>query len=107
MQTGPGYPPPPPPYHQGYYPPPVTPSKPQRGGAIAIEAVLALLGVYGVGWLMDGKQNVGIPLMIGGFAWDIFLLFIGIFTAGTGFCCLVPMHLAFIAISTILLATRP
>jgi hypothetical protein len=56
---------------------------------------------------MDGKQGIGIPLMIGGFVWDIFVLFVGIFTAGVGFCCFVPMHLAFVATSTILLATRP
>ena len=96
----------PPPYPQQYpsqYPQPV----PQPNGtAVAVEAVLSFFGVYGVGWLIAGKPAVGVPLMIGGFLWDLVALIVVLPTAGFGLCCIVPLHLGFIATSTILLAAN-
>ena len=77
-----------------------------NGAAVAMEAVLSLFGIYGVGWLMAGKTTVGMPLMIGGFVWDLFVITVGFFTVGIGFCCLIPLHFGFIAASTILLAAN-
>lgn len=73
---------------------------------MAVEAVLALFGIYGVGWLMAGKSGVGVPLLIGGFIWDLIALLFVLPTAGFGLCCIVPIHFGFIATSTILLAAR-
>lgn len=129
---GPGYsnphtypPPPPPPYYPGQSPYPGMPGQPggypmpammgpvpsgfghpPEGSAIAVEAILAIFGFYGIGWLMSGKTSVGALLLIGGLVWAVIALFIAIFTAGFGLCCLVPIHATFIVLSTVMLARQ-
>jgi hypothetical protein len=89
----------------GYAPPPGRPGKPEPL-AVAIEAICALFGIYGIGWLMSKRTGVGLGLLFGGLAW-IAVVFIGaLFTGGAGCFCLVPLHLLFIAASTIVLATQ-
>ena len=91
----------------GYAPPPPSgrPGKPEPL-AVAIEAICALFGIYGIGWLMSRRTGVGLGLLFGGLAW-IAVVFIGaLFTGGVGCFCLVPLHLLFIAASTIVLATQ-
>ena len=129
---GPGYsnphtypPPPPPPYYPtqapfpgmpeqpgGYAMPgmmgPVPPGfgRPPAGSAIAVEAILAIFGFYGIGWLMSGKTSTGALLLVGGLVWAAIALFIAVFTAGFGLCCLVPIHATFIVLSTVMLARQ-
>jgi hypothetical protein len=74
--------------------------------AVAVEAICSLFGIYGVGWLMSGKTAVGIPLLIGGFVWAAIVIVGTIITAGLGLCCFGPLHLIFIATSTVLLANQ-
>ena len=130
--SGPAYtnphtypPPPPPPYNPsqplytgmagqqgGYSMPgmmgPVPPGygHPPAGSAIAVEAILAIFGFYGIGWLMSGKTTTGTLLLVGGLVWAAIAIFIAVFTAGFGLCCLVPIHGLFIVLSTVMLANQ-
>jgi hypothetical protein len=84
---------------------PARPGKPEPL-AVAIEAICALFGIYGIGWLMSGRVGVGLGLLFGGLAWIAVVIVGSIFTGGIGCLCLGPMHLLFIAASTIALATQ-
>ena len=103
-----GYPPPSDP--QPIYTPPMAQygAVPQRptGAAIALEAILAFFGIYGVGWLMSGNTRTGALIMIAGFVWDLVAGGTIFFTLGAGALCVGPLHLAFIAASTIALANQ-
>lgn len=79
---------------------------PPAGSAIAVEAILAIFGFYGIGWLMSGKTTIGALLLIGGFVWALLAIFIAFFTAGFGLCCLVPIHAVFIVLSTVMLSSQ-
>jgi hypothetical protein len=74
--------------------------------AVAVEAICSPFGIYGVGWLMSDKTAVGIPLLIGDFVWAAIVIIGTIFTAGIGLCRFGPLHLIFIAPSTVLLANQ-
>lgn len=90
----------------GYAPqPPARPGRPEPI-AVALEAICALFGIYGVGWIMSGRMGVGLGLLFGGLAWIVVVILGGLFTGGFGCICLVPLHLLFITASTISLATR-
>lgn len=130
QQGGPSYTPPPPPhtYPQGApsypppygaapyppagYPPAYPPSpygmRPTKvsGGAIAIEAILSLFGVFGVGWLMSHKTDVGAIVMILGFVWDVVAIAGTVITFGIGGCVVFPLHLIFVAATTIALSNQ-
>ncbi len=86
--------------------PPTPATRRPDGAAIAVEAILAIFGFYGVGWLMSGKTLVGALLLGGGMIWMIVAIIGTIITAGIGACCLLPVHLAFITLSTVLLANQ-
>ncbi|MCY1144325.1 hypothetical protein OWR29_40560 [Actinoplanes sp. Pm04-4] len=85
-----GYPPAAPPAPYGYGPPvaygPVV-TRPQRsaGTAVALEIVLGIFGIFGVGNLYAGRVGLGIALMVSFWAlfWINFMLtfvFIGVVT---------------------------
>ena len=104
-----GYLPPP----AGYYPPNWPPyglmvRGPRRpeGGAVAVEAILALFGVYGVGWLMSGITTSGAVIMSLGFVWDALVIVVSIATLGIGSLCLVPLHFLFVTLSTVMLSSQ-
>ena len=103
-----GYPPPPNP--QPMYAPRTaqygTAPRAASGTAIALEAILAFFGIYGVGWLMSGYVRTGALIMIAGFIWDLIAGTIVFFTLGLGGVCVGPLHLAFVAASTIALANH-
>jgi TM2 domain-containing membrane protein YozV len=81
-QPAPGYPPAQPPVPYGYGPPPMAygpvATRPQRsaGVAVALEIVLGIFGIFGVGNLYAGRVGPGIALMVGFWAlfWINFLL---------------------------------
>ena len=90
----------------GYAPPPSAHQGKPEPVAVAVEAICALFGIYGIGWLMSGRTGVGLGLLFGGLAWIAVVIVGGIFTGGLGCICLGPLHLLFIVASTITLATR-
>jgi len=73
---------------------------------VLIEILLAIFGIYGVGWLMIGETTTGLLLLLGGLAWSTFVVGGSVATAFTGACCLVPLHVLFIALSATLLSNR-
>ncbi len=77
-----------------------------NGAAVAVEAILAFFGFYGVGWLMAGEVTTGVLLMLGGFVWDVVAFVLMVATLGIGTLCVVPLHLAFLALSAALLANH-
>jgi len=88
-------------------PPPYPPYGPPGMGrpdnsAIAIEALCAFFGIYGIGWLMAGRTTTGILLVLAGLAWDTIGL--GLILTGVGACCFLPLHAVFITLSTVLLS---
>lgn len=89
-------------------PPPPTRPRPQRprsGTApVVIEAVGAFFGIFGLGWLMTGRNTTGILLLLGGLVWDVIGL--GLITSGVGACCFLPVHVVFIALTTVLLSNH-
>lgn len=70
--------------------------------AVAIEALCAFFGIYGIGWLMAGRTTTGILLLLAGLAWDTIGL--GLILTGVGVCCFLPLHAVFITLSTVLLS---
>jgi hypothetical protein len=107
-----GYLPPPPGY--GAYPPQpgvpmvVTgrPEHPSRTAAIIAEVILDLFGIYGVGWLIAGETTVGIVLLVGSFIWWPIVVVSTVVTLGFGLICVVPLNIAFLLLSVILLSQR-
>jgi TM2 domain-containing membrane protein YozV len=72
--------------------------------AVVIEALGAVFGIFGLGWLMAGRTSTGILLLLGGLVWDA--IFVAGFhvTFGVGACCFLPLHAIFITLSTVLLS---
>jgi len=81
------------------------PRRPQ-GSAVAVEAILALFGIYGVGWLMSGLTTAGAVIMSLGFVWDVAIVIVAIATLGIGALCLVPMHFLFVTLTTVMLSNQ-
>lgn len=121
----PGYTPPPPGYAPAsrpiYPPPPYAPppgyvspytgaqqwgQMQQRpsGAPVAVEAILALFGFYGIGWLMAGNTTTGVLLLIGGWVWDAIAIGGTVLTFGFGGCIFGPLHIAFVAVSSVMLS---
>jgi len=103
----PGYPPPGPGY--GYAPQPVVVMMPPRradGTAVAIEAILAFFGIYGIGWLMAGETTTGILLLVGSFVWWGVAIVLTAATFGAGLICLAPLNIIFLILSAVLLANH-
>ncbi len=98
----PGYAPPP------YPVPPVVYVVPRRsnGGAVAVEAILAFFGIYGVGWLMVGETTAGALLLAGSFLWWNVTVVTAIFTFGLGLFCIAPLNIAFLITSAVLLSNH-
>lgn len=70
---------------------------------LVLEAVCALFGIYGIGWLMRGRIVPGIALLIGGLIWTAIALAVVILTAGFGALCFFPLHIIFIVSDTLML----
>ncbi len=69
---------------------------------MAVEAVGAVFGLYGLGWLMTGRASTGILLLLGGLLWDIVAL--GLISTGIGIACFLPLHAVFIILTTVSLS---
>lgn len=74
-----------------------------RSIALILEILPGLFGFLGLGWIYAGNLTVGVLALVG------FLLFLGIellvivFTGGLAACCLLPLNLAAVAVSALLL----
>jgi len=83
-----------------YSPPPA-----KNNGALLVEILLSLLGIYGVGWSMAGKKTTGTVLIICSVVyWFLALRFIFL-TLGFGILCLGPLSIVLIIVNAILLNT--
>jgi hypothetical protein len=102
----PGYAPPPPGYGLPYaIPQPSWPVQQRPSGTpVAVEAILALFGFYGIGWLMAGNTTTGVLLLIGGLVWDIIAVLGTVFTLGVGACIFGPIHIGLVVLSSVLLS---
>lgn len=69
---------------------------------VAIEAVCAFFGIYGIGWMMAGRTATGILLLLAGLVWDTIAL--GLILTGIGVFCTLPLHAVFITLTAALLS---
>lgn len=111
-----------PPQNQGYVPPlsnaasvyPISPMNyagtnsvrfsQKNDGALVVEIILSLFGVFGVGWLMAKETTLGTILLICSvfIYWPILILGT-IFTFGLGLLCLGPLTIGAIILNALLL----
>jgi hypothetical protein len=78
------------------------PSK-SRSTALLLEILPGLFGVYGIGWIYGNKMGPGLALLIGGLIWDVIAIVIDVATAGFGFICSLPVNIAAVVISSLMI----
>ncbi len=78
-----------------------------NSGAIIAEVILGLFGIYGVGWLIAKETNIGITLLICSVVWWVLAFLLIVFTIGFGALCVVPIDIAALVTSAVLLSKRP
>ena len=69
--------------------------------ALVLEAVCAVFGIYGIGWMYRGRVGTGILLLVLGFAWAAFMAISVVVTGGLAAICVGPLHLVFIVIDVL------
>ena len=76
-------------------------------GALIVEIVCSLFGIFGIGWLIGGETTIGTVLLIGSFLlyWPL-ILGITIMTFGLGLLCLGPLAIGGIILNALLLNSR-
>ena len=72
--------------------------------AVALEAICAFFGIYGVGWLLSGFIVTGLLIMLVGFIWDAIAAVLVFVTFGLAGVCVGPLHITFVVISALMLA---
>ncbi|HEX6820175.1 MAG TPA: hypothetical protein VF120_17500 [Ktedonobacterales bacterium] len=70
---------------------------------VAIEAVAALFGLFGLGWLYAGRNSTGILLIAGGLVWDV--LGLALLSTGIGAICFLPVHAVLVTLSAVRLSS--
>jgi hypothetical protein len=96
-----------PPQQQGYYQPVVVVQQQQDSSMpVIVELICDIFGIYGIGWLIAGYTTPGILLLIGGFIWAAIFWGATIITIGIGLICLVPIDIAFLITSVLMLNSR-
>jgi len=75
----------------------------ERGLALMLEILPALVGVFGIGWIYSGNVTVGVVLLIGMLLWEGLALVVALFTLGIGCLCVIPINLVVIVASAFLL----
>ncbi len=78
-------------------------NSPSNDGALIVEILLSLFGVFGVGWLIGGETTVGVILLICSIFiyWPIMILGT-LLTFGLGLICLGPLMIGAIIINALL-----
>lgn len=95
------FPPYPPPYP--FYPPPPYPQGRDNTTALVMEMVCAILGVYGIGWLIGRRIVAGIAILIGGLVWTFVAIVAILGTLGLAMFIVLPLHTVFIICDVLLL----
>jgi hypothetical protein len=90
-----------PPQYSGYAPPPPK----SRGTALLLEILPGLFGFLGFGWIYGGNTTTGLLWLAGMIVWDMIAVLIDVLSAGLACFCTVPVNLALIAVSSMLLST--
>lgn len=70
---------------------------------VVIEAIAALFGLFGLGWLYAGRNPTGILLLVGGLLWDAIGL--ALLSTGIGAICFLPVHAIFVTVSAVRLSS--
>ena len=86
------------PLPQSYGPPPLRTNR----TPVVIEALAALFGLFGLGWLYAGRNPTGIMLLVGGILWDA--IGVALLSTGIGAVCFLPIHVVLVTISAALLS---
>jgi TM2 domain-containing membrane protein YozV len=81
------------PLPQSYGMPPVRSNR----TPVVIEAIAALFGLFGLGWLYAGRNPTGILLLVGGILWDA--IGVALLSTGIGAVCFLPIHVILVTIS--------
>lgn len=74
-----------------------------KSTAFILEILLGLFGISGIGWIYAGQTGTGIAFLIGMLVWMGIAAAVGIVTVGIGCVCTVPINLAIVGISTMML----
>ena len=74
-----------------------------RSLALILEIIPALFGIFGIGWIYAGNTTAGIIWLISVLIWDAIVIAVVLFTGGIACFCTVPINLALIAISAMML----
>ncbi len=75
----------------------------QRGMALFLEILPACFGIFGIGWLYSGHTTAGTLWLVGMLIWESIGLALSVVTVGMGCMCFVPINLAVVALSAVLL----
>jgi hypothetical protein len=62
--------------------------------------------VMGIGWLISGRTSTGVLLLAGYLIWLAVATLLTILTFGLFVFCFAPIHLAVVAVSTVMLYNR-
>ncbi|HEX9039337.1 MAG TPA: hypothetical protein VF808_20315 [Ktedonobacterales bacterium] len=86
---------------------PLRPASSGSGGAVAVEVIAGIFGLWGIGWMMRGYTSTGVALLVSGLVVN-FALFFGLlfFTFGLGLPCLLVADIIVAVISAVNLSNR-
>jgi hypothetical protein len=86
---------------------PAPTQRPNTDSALAVEIILSLFGLFGVGWLIGGETTIGIVLLVCSVLLYWPIIFGGtILTFGLGLICLGPLAIGAIILNALLLHHR-
>ena len=71
--------------------------------AFILEILPGLFGFLGFGWIYSGNTTTGLLILFGYLAWIVVAVIIDIATGGLACFCTLPVNIAAIAISTVML----
>jgi hypothetical protein len=74
-----------------------------RGTAFALEILLGLLGIPGIGWIYSGQGLPGVLLLVGWMMWTCIALVLIIASYGIALLCTIPVNFLMVLVSTLLL----
>lgn len=89
----------PPSYPVGYAPRPPK----DRSIALILEILPGLFGLLGFGWIYAGNAGAGIAWLLGMLVWTGIAAVIAFFSIGVSLICTLPVSIAMIIISTVML----
>jgi hypothetical protein len=73
---------------------------------MALEIILGLFGIHGVGWLVAGYQSTGLFWLVGGIVYLILAAIVITVTFGIGTLCVAPISIGLLVWSAVALNNR-